>query len=539
MNRKVLVALALLACAAAAFAAGGGEQKASTAAKSFTALVVKNNNIPDMETNKLTVYMEKKTGVHINWMVVPDASAISLTFASGDLPDFAFVQGNIGKNDEMRYAANGVVVPIDSYIAKSSPNFQKFLGKYPIVRQAITLPDGHIYQMPNDAQDNHGYVGRKAWIYKPWLDKLGMALPVTTDDFYNVLKAFKTRDPNGNGKADEIPMSGAVKTWNARPDDFLLSAFVLNSNKKLIVNNGKVEFAPVKPEWKDGLKYIQKLHNEGLIDPAAYTQDLGQLGSLAENKSVNIVGSYAAGHLAMAWSLSPGGRALAKEGVALLPLKGPTGRQITSFGGLLVPGGATPSHAIWPAFFVTKACKDVAGALAWVDYFWTEEGAMWGNFGEKGVDWREAKTGEAGMLGQPAVWSAMEKQVQSEEGSQSNSHWFGMNPGWYGERERLGMAQGPDSYEVLLSTVSQQYSKFVGKEDFPAHIYVELEYADELAQLETVITSFVDQAVVQAITGGKNLDAEWDGYLKQLNNLGLARYLEIYQKAYTRQYGAK
>lgn len=537
MRRIVFVAVAFLVCAGLAFATGGGEAKAGAAAKSFKVMRIKDPNMGDIETNKFTLFMEKRSGVHINWMMLPDSSAVALTFASGDLPDFTLGYLNINKNDEMRYAANGVIVPIEPYLPKAAPNFQKFLDKYPIVRKAITLPDGHIYQQPNDAQDNHGYVGKKAWIYKPWLDKLGLALPVTTDDFYNVLKAFKTRDPNGNGKADEIPMSGAVNTWNARPDDFLLNAFVLNNGRlRFIVNNGKIEYAPAKPEWRDGLKFIQKLYNDGLIDPAAYTQDLGQLGSLAENKGVNIVGSYAAGHLAMAWSLSPGGRALAKEGVPLMPLKGPTGRQVTAFGGLLVPGGATPSHAIWPGFFMTKACKDPEGALKYMDWFWTEEGAMWADWGEKGVDWRDAKPGEIGMLGQPAVWSPMEKKVQSEEGFKENVSWKGAVPGWRGERERLGMAQGPDSYEVLLSTVSQQYTKFIGKEDFPAHIYVELQYADELAQLDTVIYGFVEQAIVQAITAGKNIDAEWDGYLKQLNNLGLARFLEIYQKAYDKQY---
>ena len=41
-------------------------------------------------------------------------------------------------------------------------------------------------------------------IRQDWLDKLGLSMPTTVDEWYNVLKAFRA-DPNGNGKADEIP----------------------------------------------------------------------------------------------------------------------------------------------------------------------------------------------------------------------------------------------------------------------------------------------------------------------------------------------
>ena len=44
-------------------------------------------------------------------------------------------------------------------------------------------------------------------IYQPWLDALNLEMPETTEELYNVLVAFKTQDPNGNGEADEIPMS--------------------------------------------------------------------------------------------------------------------------------------------------------------------------------------------------------------------------------------------------------------------------------------------------------------------------------------------
>ena len=45
--------------------------------------------------------------------------------------------------------------------------------------------------------------------------------------------------------------------------------------------------------------------------------------------------------------------------------------------------------------------------------------------------------------------------------------------------------------------------------------------------------------MVQFITGAKDIDAEWDGYISALNNVGLERYLELLQKAYDESSFAK
>ncbi len=90
----------------------------------------------------------------------------------------------------------------------------------PQVKSLITLLDGKIYGLPHINDCYHCSMSQKMWVYKPWLDKLGLKVPETTDEFEAMLKAFKEKDPNGNGKADEIPLSGTryVEWRLARPD---------------------------------------------------------------------------------------------------------------------------------------------------------------------------------------------------------------------------------------------------------------------------------------------------------------------------------
>ncbi len=109
-----------------------------------------------------------------------------------------------------------------------------------------------------------------AWINKDWLKKLGLEMPKTTDDLIKVLEAFKNRDPNGNGEADEIPFS--FISGNGNEDfKFLFAAFGIGDNDDHLVvgNDGKVDFTADNDNYKEGVKFIRQLQEKGLIDKEA------------------------------------------------------------------------------------------------------------------------------------------------------------------------------------------------------------------------------------------------------------------------------
>ena len=100
------------------------------------------------------------------------------------------------------------------------------------------------------------------WIIRQdWLDKLGLETPTTTDELYEVLKAFRTEDPNGNGVQDETPL---MTRWLSAPDNFTehgLSLF--NSSNGLMVRQGKVVFDPMEEDFKVGMKSLIQWYSEG------------------------------------------------------------------------------------------------------------------------------------------------------------------------------------------------------------------------------------------------------------------------------------
>ena len=211
----------------------------------------------------------------------------------------------------------------------------------------------------------HCSVAQKAWINTEWLDALGLDMPETTEEFEAVLMAFKTQDPNGNGIADEVPFTGAVGSWHAVIYDFLMNAFLYNDGDRYLhMEDGQVQFQANKPEWRDGLRYVASLYEQGLIDPQAFTQNDAAGAALTGQKPV-IVGGFAAGHnLIFATEENEW-----QKYRAISPLRGPRGVQSSGY----YPGGVNDGKfAITDK--ATEAQRDKAFEVA--DWYYSREGAL-------------------------------------------------------------------------------------------------------------------------------------------------------------------
>jgi putative aldouronate transport system substrate-binding protein len=134
-------------------------------------------------------------------------------------------------------------------------------GFYGMPTTCITLPDSLQSMM---------------YINHEWLKTVGKEMPTTTDELYNVLKAFKANDPNGNGENDEIPIVG---TQNGIASEGTVTEYIINAfveyDKSTIFNvkNGKVWSPVATAEWREALKYMNKLVSEGLMSDLSFTLD--------------------------------------------------------------------------------------------------------------------------------------------------------------------------------------------------------------------------------------------------------------------------
>lgn len=82
-----------------------------------------------------------------------------------------------------------------------------------------------MYGFPRISESYHGQAYPKLWYNTEWLKELGLDEPTTTEELKEVLIAVKNSDYNGNGKADEIPLTGSPD-WDCQLEWFLMNSFI-------------------------------------------------------------------------------------------------------------------------------------------------------------------------------------------------------------------------------------------------------------------------------------------------------------------------
>nr|WP_195575696.1 ABC transporter substrate-binding protein [Paenibacillus sp. 1001270B_150601_E10] len=491
-------------------------------------------SIENMETNAFTKWAEEKTNIKIEWDLVPDNALNDrkqLMLASGDYPE-VILHGNLTKEEQMKYGKQGVFIPLNDLIDQYAPNIKKAMEDIPYMKSSITSPDGNIYAIPQVNECYHCDNALKVWINKAWLDKLGMQLPTTTEEFYQVLKAFREKDPNGNGKQDEIPLTGSDEMWTGNVSAFLMNAFIVDDYTEkttgtfLRVVNEKVEFVANTDEWKQGLEYLNKLYKEGLIDPAAFTQNADAIQQLANREGDNIMGTLTTALLSYAYPMNDT-TPRHKDYVVVPPLKGPNGVQQT----LNFAGINNSQFAI-----TNKATKDQQiAAIRFADLMFTEEAIVLQEHGPEGKGWRKANEGELDLNGEQAKYAEI---VDPNPSPTHNDGWEQIGPslrtyayrGSWAALQQDPLAEG--GYGKRLNDVSKEYEPYHSKEQYPNGLFIALEDADLSAQIKTTLVEYVKSNMAQFITGSKDINKEWDNYVKGLEGMQLNQYLEIYQKAY-------
>jgi putative aldouronate transport system substrate-binding protein len=491
--------------------------------------------IENWATNEFTKHMEQLTNIHIDWKTMPSTEeAISLALASGDFPDAFFLGWTCITDAQLEQygVQDKAVLALDDLIAKHMPNLVKALDAIPNGAGLVKSSDGKTYSLPKIDVCQHCQHSGKMWVNQPWLDKLGLKKPTTTEEFYQMLKAFKQRDPNGNGKADEIPfIACASGGWQQQVELFLLNSFVYYNHNDLgfYVDKGKVESVLATPAYKAGLQYLNKLYKEGLIYEGSFTQDGSVVKKIVEN-DIPIVGAGPAGTSSMFVTQLGNERYRMYRPIA--PLKGPQGFQNAPFLSWPITNGG---------MVLSKKNPYPEATVKWADYLYTTEGTLWIRFGKPGSSWRWAEAGEKGYDGQPAVWKQLRAWtgnfVQNETTLQ-NGVW-NMSPDF-----RPGAAA--DTSVDLYSAVGQELQLYlVTKELYRPHAHNDmalppLKFSSsdtmEVAMLATELDKLYHKAMFDFITGNLSFDADWPKYLESLDRAGVGRLKALYQKAYDAAY---
>ena len=561
MVRNLAIVTILALAAATGFAAGEGEDSGSAGEYTlsppgvypvvqpmyeFDAVTIYSSveSSGKPQESKLTPYLEGITNVRVNFIDVIESGAagekINLMLASGDVPDVIMTPWHINAQTTFQHGINGTFIRLNDIIDQHMPALKRELEKWPQYAAQLTMPDGGIYNLPElEAGCFHCQYSIKFWMYQPWFDKLGLSFPpTTTDELYEVLQAFKSGDPNGNGIADEIPLLGATTGWNALPTNFLMNAFAYTRRGTYggyleRASNG-VRFVANTPEWREGLRYIHRLYAEELIGRETFTQKNDQAKATIENPDTEMVGSFPAGWFGV-MTVNGGGTGRFAHFKPIGPLKGPAGAQhVTHF-----------PPAIRYHTFITPREEHPEIVAQWANWFYDDPlvaASLGWDFLQEGVDWRyltaEEKTmGYVARDGSPAVtWPLQTKtyggDLKRDDGWTRTALRWGpigttaMPPAW---------ADDPSKQAYHLMVATRDLYEPVAQQNFmPANLTFGEDIQDELADLTATIaggTGLVEQWSTEFIVGSRDIDdqSQWDAYVNELQRAGVERYMQIWE----------
>lgn len=425
----------------------------------------------------------------------------NLILASGELPDI-FFGGGLSNSDIIKYGSMGTFIPLEDYIDKYAPNIKNLFDKNPEFKKQSTAADGHIYTLPYidgykpEDTVNHLFINKK------WLDKLGLEVPTTTDEYAKVLKAFKEQDPNGNGKNDEIPLSFRAK--NVYNGDFSLSGSfgIIDGLEHVMIKDGKSIFTATDEGYKDYIKWANKLYSEGLMDAEVFTQEQGMYTGKGKE---NILGSF------ISYNSDPTvGLELSNDYIALNPLKGSTGESLW---------GNYVKDNRGPKFVVTSANKNVEATIRWVDQFFNQED-------DKAIEVH---------IGQLGVITEKEGDKYKVVNNDNKSKWENCAGPYAPGIVSVDTYQNrmvPTENGIKKTSYYEQYKPFLA-EQLPILSFTK-EELDKIGTLKTDLSNYVDEMKAKWVTGQADVENDWDGYVDRLNKMGLEEYVKIYNDAYDR-----
>lgn len=500
-----------------------------------------------MQDNYVTDWIEEKTNIHLDFVYDVDGdeakTKLNLVMTDPDnLPDI-FLATKWSKAETALYAEQGLILPLDDYL-KDATRWNELNEISPMREGDLTLSDGHIYTYGGDGESFHNNYQNRVWIYKPWVDLLNDGkIPETTEELYEYLVKVKTMDPNGNGKADEIPMSGYIGGWCSDPTVWLINSFVQCNNPLsntnptvgagLVVEDGKITYSVMKDEYKEALTYINKLYSEGLLDTQTFTQDSNQFAASLNNEE-NLVAIHAAGrNQADKATFNSGAEGKWEDWEVLEPVAGPDGVRLAA--------RDINNYFSSALGIVSSTCKYPEIAVALFDFLASEDGSHTQSEGPQGYAWDYVTEG-TGLGGGTATYKVtgladdFDWIAAGFEKSYENYQWASdvcIRTDNKQYRSELLVDNPKMNLEYILQQAATRYSQYSPSDDsLIPNIAFDTESAQKISEYTLTIGGYVNQATVQFITGDLDIEKDWDNYIVTLNNMGVEDYLSIYQAQY-------
>ncbi|QNK60225.1 extracellular solute-binding protein [Paenibacillus sp. PAMC21692] len=321
--------------------------------------------LPEGENDRLKMLLDKQLNTDLKLNLFTDYAQVNLRYAGANYPDMVWVN----RVSMQEFARKGLLLDLTPYLDKLAPATQ-FIGEENLNKGMV---DGKVYGISKRASIPFFNI----WVRKDWLDHLGLPVPTTLEQFFEVAKAFTEDDPDGNNVNDTYGYTGG----ELGAFDPIYSAFGVGSIGTFYQRDGRLINSMYDPNMPAAIAFITSMINAGVVDPDL----LANSGTSAEQRAFQ-------GRVGMIWHGFPRMTHPDRvneykavhpdaEWIQIPALKGPGGE----FAGTWDVGTSPGMHAISKS--VEKDPEKLQRVFDMLNYMATPEGASLVAHGEEGRHW--------------------------------------------------------------------------------------------------------------------------------------------------------
>lgn len=461
----------------------------------------------DWNDNEFYQEMERRTGVHLEFEMVSSAdyqTNFNLMIASGNLADMIYVGASYYAEGVDAAIDDGYFLDLTDLVDEYMPNYEKVRTsdvQYELLSTTDSGRLGAVYELRQSKQGP--WLG--LWIRQDWLDDLGLDTPVTFDDYHEVLTAFK------NEKGATAPL---ILNFSGSDGEFGTMSGGLNVlNSWQLDETGKVNFGPYMDAWKEYVTIMHQWYTEGLIDPDFMATD-ERTADMAK------VVTGASGVFAALYTMPSVYEAASEDpNMNLAPVNPPVMNEGDE-GHIRLRDSYTSGNTA-----ISADSENWEVALRWLDYLYTEEGALLANYGVEGDTFEFDENGKPvftdKILNNENGWTMTQTVASYLCPSAGIANWSDWT------RELAGVPEKDQAcYDV--------WSEFSDDWRLPSSVTLTQDESTERAALYADISTIVKEQTAQFISGALDIESNWDAYISALEASGMERAIEITQAAYDR-----
>ncbi len=260
MKLSVLSLVLALSVAGSAFAAGGAETSSFGPDGPMVIEVFQWGPRDVAADDQVVAFINERLNIdlQISRILAREYTQnLEVKIAAGDIPDLFRLQRSFPQVYQNLYRDNYLANVSDYAQRQNLGNLQRWFTEPGVEEYAEA--DG-FYRVPSRITPR-GAVGNMLY-RSDWVDRLGLDLPTTNDEFVEFLRAVVTARPGGD---NTVALTGV----GIGPLEGFTLGFTDALDWKLV--DGEYTWVRTLPSYREGLRFVRDLYSQGLVDREIFT----------------------------------------------------------------------------------------------------------------------------------------------------------------------------------------------------------------------------------------------------------------------------